>query len=104
MTGIDELMHLGKNDLELFEQKRLELIAAFMDSFSSSPAIKELGQIQKNIDKKMSFHIVNNDPVLFEQKRQEIMTSFFNSFSSGTHKDSLSCIQKTIDNKIGSVE
>ncbi len=85
MTGIDELMHLGKNDLELFEQKRLE-IAAFMDSFSSSPAIKELGVIQNNIDKKMSFHIVKNDPVLFEQKRQEIMTSFFNSFSSGTHK------------------
>ena len=95
--NLDELMHLAQSDLELFEQKRLEILASFMDSFAYSPAIKKLVRIQKTIDQQVSFQVVNNDPDLFEQKRQEIITAFINSVLPSEGQDDLLTIQKTID-------
>lgn len=100
----DELMHLAKSDLELFEQKRLEIIASFIDTFSYSPAIQRLVRIQKNIDEKMSFQVVNNDQELFEQKRQEILALFVNSFLPGLNQDALLSLQNTIEKKMKTFE
>ena len=95
--NLDELMNLAKSDLELFEQKRLEIIASFMDTLALSPDINHLKIIQKKIDQQVSFRIVNNDPELFKQKRQEILDSFINSVLPNEGQDELLTIQMKID-------
>jgi len=97
---LDELKQLTKNDLDLFEQKRLEVISSFLDSFANSPAITQLEKIQKVIDDKIAFQVVNKDQTLFEKKRQELMISFFNSLSEDSDKDDLLNLQGSIENKL----
>jgi len=97
---LNELKQLPINDLELFEQKRLEIIASFMDSFANSPAIAQLVKIQKVIDDKIAFHMIHKDQDLFEIKREEIMLSFFNSLSENSDKDDLLNLQDSIKIKL----
>jgi len=97
---LNELKQLSINDLELFEQKRLEIIASFMDSFSNSPSIAQLVRIQKVIDDKIAFQVANTDQSLFEKKRQEIVLSFFNSLSSESDKNELLNLQDSIEIKL----
>ena len=92
-------MHLAKTDIEFFEQKRLEIIASFMDSLASPSSHKKISENLKNIDQQMSFQVVNNDSELFEQKRKEIISSFFNYVISGSNQDGLLSLQNNIENK-----
>jgi len=96
---LDELIHLANKDLELFEKKRLEIITSFMNSFSCSPAIKELNKIQKNINDKVEFHKLKDSDV-FEQERQDMIDSFIDTFSADMDKNALLSIQNKIDSKM----
>jgi len=100
--NFDELIRIATCDLDLFEKKRVQLITSFMNTFSNSPDIGELEQIQKNIDNRVSFNMIENDPLLFEENRQEVINSFFNSLSSDENKHVLLNMQAALESKMNS--